>query len=339
MTFDAKALFYTSPGKAEIRTVALGSADMQGEPCRIRTLWSGISRGTERLVFSGRLPESEWQRMRAPFQEGDFPFPVKYGYCNVGEVEEGPCGLKGRTVFSLHPHQDQFTVPAGAVVPLPDGVPPRRAILAANMETALNVLWDSGAGAGDRIAIVGGGVLGLLIAFLAAGLPGAEVAVIDPLAERREVAVAFGAQFASPEEAVGVTGDADVVIHASASEEGIRLALALAGFEAKIIEASWFGDLRVGLDLGQAFHSRRLQLVSSQVGHVAFPRRARWNHRRRLEKALSLLRDAQLDKLITREVVFDDLPHTLPEILGAAPSGLMTAVRYQNQKRSTHVRR
>lgn len=333
MSLTSRALFYASEGQAEIRTVNVAMpAGREHDICRVRSLWSGISRGTERLVFGGKLPESEWQRMRAPYQEGAFPFPVKYGYCNVGVIEAGPDDLAGCAVFSLFPHQEHFFLPGEAVVALPANVPSRRAILAANMETALNVLWDSEAQAGDRITIVGGGVLGLLVTYLAAQLPGADVTLIDTEVERGPIALTFGARFAVPEDAAvdPEACEADVVINASASAAGLRLGMELAGFEARIVEASWHGRERVGLDLGAAFHSRRLQLVSSQVGTLPADRRARWTHRRRIEKAISLLGDDRLDQLITGEVAFAALPDAIPDILRPGARGLMTAIRYCN---------
>jgi threonine dehydrogenase-like Zn-dependent dehydrogenase len=233
--------------------------------------------------------------------------------------------LRGRTVFALHPHQERFVVPATAVVPLPGNVPPRRAILAANMETALNALWDSGAGGGARIIVIGAGVVGLLVAYLAARLPDTTVTVCDIAPERRTVAEAFDAAFALPESA---PHDADVVFHTSATAAGLATAIACAGFEARIVEMSWYGAGTIPVPLGGAFHSRRLQLISSQVGHVAPSHRAAWTHRRRLEEAVSLLADDRLDALITDEVPFGELPTALPRILGAGAPGLATAVRY-----------
>ncbi|MGX7707389.1 zinc-dependent alcohol dehydrogenase [Methylobacterium sp. Gmos1] len=282
-------------------------------------MWTALSRGTERLVFEGRVPEAVAGRMRAPAQEGEFPFPVKYGYCAVAETEDG------ERVFALQPHQEAFNAPRSALCPLPEGLPARRAVLAANMETALNAVWESGAGPGDRIAVVGGGVVGLLVAHLCAGLPGAEVRLIDRDPARAETARALGLAFALPEAA---PGEADIVFHASASEAGLALGLALAGEEAGIVELSWYGETAVAAPLGLAFHARRLRLVASQVGAVAASRRPRWSHRRRLLKALDLLRDDRLDALLTEEVAFDDLPAELPRLLAPGAPGLCTVIRY-----------
>lgn len=311
-----RALWCTAPGEAQLRPAATG------EGIAVRTLFSGISRGTERLILSGKVPEGEWTRMRAPFQEGDFPFPVKYGYAAVGRATEG--ALAGRAVFALFPHQTAFRLPEDALIALPDGLPPERAILAANMETALNILWDSGAGAGDRIAVVGGGLVGLLVAYLAARLPGAEVTVIDPLPARRDPATALGCAFAAPEAA---PGDQDVVIHTSATQAGLTLALSLAGAQATIAEASWHGSADVALPLGAAFHSRRLRLISTQVGSIPPDRAPRWTYRRRLTKALDLLCDARLDALISGETAFADLPDAYPGIL-ADPATLCHRIIY-----------
>jgi threonine dehydrogenase-like Zn-dependent dehydrogenase len=319
----ARALWYSRRGVAELRTARI-PPPKPGEAC-VRTLFSGISRGTERLVFEGNIAQSEWDRMRAPHQEGAFPFPVKYGYCATGIVEDGPGDLVGRPVFCLHPHQDFFTVPVAALAAIPDGVPARRATLAANMETALNALWDSGAGPGDRIVVVGAGVVGLLVASLAARLPGAVVTAVDPADGRRPLAEALGASFARPEHA---PGEADVVFHASATGAGLATAIACAGLEATIVELSWYGSKPVQTDLGGAFHSRRLRLISSQVGMVSPGRRPRWDYRRRMEAALRLLAVPALDALVAEDIAFEQAPRRLPQIFAAEAHGLAPVIRY-----------
>ncbi|MDB5651337.1 MAG: dehydrogenase [Hyphomicrobiales bacterium] len=319
----SRALWYTSKARAELRPVAVPEPG-PGEAL-ILTLWSGISRGTERLVYEGRVPMSEYDRMKAPFQEGEFPYPVKYGYCAVGIVEQGPKEWLGIPVFALHPHQTRFVMPVERLVAIPEALPLRRAALAANMETALNALWDSGAGPGDRIVIVGAGLIGLLVAFLAARLPGAEVTVVDVEPDRAGIVAALGATFRMPNT---LAGDADVVFHASAQAEGLATALGAAGMEATVVELSWYGDKQVMVPLGGAFHSRRLKLVSSQVGQVATGRRPRWTYARRLRKALDLLQDDVIDQLITGEVAFESLPDALHDILSPTAPALATVVRY-----------
>lgn len=322
----ARAFWTVEPGRGEIRGEALPARGP--DDVLVASLWGAVSRGTESLVFAGRVPESEWERMRAPFQAGDFPFPVKYGYATVGRVEAGPAGMVGREVFALHPHQDRFVLPAEAVTPLPAGLPARRAVLAANMETALNALWDGGAGPGDRIVVVGGGVVGALVAGLAAGLPGAEVTLVDVDPARRRIAAALGAGFAAPEE---TPGDADLVIHTSASAAGLATALAAAGDEATVVELSWYGDKAVTVGLGAGFHVQRLRLVSSQVGRVAASRRSRWSYGRRLAKALEMLRDDRFDALLAAPVDFDDLPARMPAILAPGAPADCPLIRYRDR--------
>jgi NADPH:quinone reductase-like Zn-dependent oxidoreductase len=306
---QAKALWYVGPGRAELREETVTTAG-PGE-VRVRALCGAVSRGTERLVCNGRVPPSEFERMRAPFMGGAFPFPVKYGYATVGRVEDGPHSLRGRVVFALHPHQDVFTLPAEAVLQVPDGVPPARAVLAANMETALNAVWDGGPGPADRIAIVGGGVVGLLIARLCARLPGAEVTLVDIDPSRADLARAVGAGFAAPGAA---PTECDLVFHASGAAAGLTTALRCAGEEATIVELSWYGAGDIAAPLGENFHSRRLRLVSSQVGKVAPSHRPRWTHGRRLAAALLLLDDPTLDALFAPATAFGDLPACLPAI-------------------------
>lgn len=313
------------PGHAEIREESLPPL-ADGE-VRVRTLHTGVSRGTEGLVFRGEVPASEWQRMRAPFQQDDFPGPVKYGYVNVGVVEAGPSDLLGRTVFCLYPHQTVYQVPASAVIPLPAGVPAARAVLAANLETAINALWDASPRLGDRIAVVGGGTLGLLVAWLAARLPGCEVQVVDTEAGRADVARALGAGFSLPDSA---RADADLVVHTSGQGAGLATALRLAAFEATVLELSWYGNRAISVPLGEAFHSQRLTLKSSQVGHVATPQRGRWSHRRRLELALSLLTDPALDRLITHSAPFHELPAVLERLSTGAADTLCHRIDYPN---------
>ncbi len=313
----AEAFWITGALTGEIRAAEL-QAPGEGD-VRIRTLYSGISRGTECLVFGGGVPPSQYQAMRAPFQEGDFPWPVKYGYASVGLVEQGPAALQGREVFCLYPHQTRYLVPAAAVLPLPEGLPAGRAVLGANMETALNALWDGAPRPGDRIAVIGAGVVGCLLARLAAQIPGLRVQLVDIDPDKAAIAGQLGVPFAVPEAAAA---DCDLVFHASGAPEGLATALGLAGFEATVIEMSWFGDRAVTLPLGEDFHARRLTLKSSQVGHVAAARRARWDHRRRLAKALELLAEPRLDALITGESAFGALPETLRSLY-QAPAGVL----------------
>jgi NADPH:quinone reductase-like Zn-dependent oxidoreductase len=319
----AQALWYHGPGQADIRQETLAPPGV-GE-VRVRALFGAISRGTEALVLAGRVPESEFERMRAPFMAGNFPFPVKYGYATVGRIEGGTEALLGRTVFTLHPHQDYFNIPANAAAVLPENLPPRRAVLAANMETALNAVWDAAPGPADRVAIVGAGVVGSLVAYLCGRIPGTEVTLVDINPARAELAETLGVSFATPETA---KGDRDLVVHASGNAAGLGTALALAGEEATVLELSWYGDTSVTAPLGGAFHSRRLRLVSSQVGRIAPSHRPRWTHGRRLAAALALLADARLEALLAPAIAFQDLARRLPDVLNARSGILCQLITY-----------
>lgn len=318
-----RALWYVDAGRAELRDEPLGQ--LKPGTVRIRALHGAISRGTESLVANGRVPPSEFQRMRAPFMTGDFPFPVKYGYSTVGMVELGPAELRGRTVFTLHPHQTLFDVPESAAVPVPANVPASRAVLGANMETALNAVWDAGPGPFARVAVVGAGVVGALTGFLLRQFSAASVTLVDIDPGRARVASALGLAFATPAQA---PSDCALVVHASATSTGLATALGLAADEATILELSWYGSTIVSVPLGSAFHSRRLRLVASQVGMVAPSHRQEWTYRRRLEKALTLLADERLDVLLEEPVAFRDLPVRLPGIFDPASGILCQRIDY-----------
>ncbi|MEU9332577.1 zinc-binding alcohol dehydrogenase [Streptomyces sp. NPDC048290] len=323
MNRSAQAFWLARPGEGEIRPVTL--AEPQVGEVVVRALYSGVSRGTETLVFRGGVPESQHTTMRAPFQEGDFPAPVKYGYLSVGTVEEGPDTLVGRTVFCLYPHQTRYVVPAAAVTPVPKSVPAARAVLAGTVETAVNALWDAAPLIGDRITVIGGGMVGCSVAALLARFPGVRVQLVDADPARAATAAALGVDFAAPEDALG---DRDLVVHASATEAGLTRALELLTPEGTVLELSWYGDRRIALPLGEAFHSRRLVLRGSQVGTVSPARRASRSYADRLALALDLLTDPALDALITGECAFAELPVVMPLLASGRLPALCHRVRH-----------
>jgi NADPH:quinone reductase-like Zn-dependent oxidoreductase len=319
----ARAFWITGPGHGEIRQQTLAAP--RAHEARIRTLYSAVSRGTETLVFAGRVPRSEYARMRAPFQEGDFPAPIKYGYISVGVVESGPPDWEGSEVFCLYPHQDLYNAPLGSLCRIPRGVPPARAVLAANMETALNALWDSGVDRGADLSVIGAGTLGCLCAWLARRHFHANVQLIDIDASRARVAEQLGVEFATPQTA---TSDRSVILHTSASAAGLTTAIELAAFEALIVELSWYGDTMTAISLGGAFHSRRLTLKASQVGHVAATMRGHATHRSRLQRALRLLSDSSLDCLVDAESPFEQLPEILAELTSGRRRAICQRITY-----------
>ena len=322
MTFHAEAYWAIAPGRGELRDETVCSPGPNDVLVRAR--FSGISRGTEALVARGRVPPSQHAAMRCPFQAGDFPFPVKYGYSSVGVVEAGPASLRGRSVFCLFPHQSRYVVPASAVTPLPAALDERRAVLTANLETALNAVWDAALLPGERVVVVGAGVVGCLIARLAVQLPGAEVTLVDIDPDKARIAAALAVPFSTT---LDHHPPADCVFHAAAAPAALASALDVAGFEARIVEVSWYGDRPVKLPLGEAFHSRRLRLIGSQVGAIAPAMRPRFDHRRRLAKAMEILAsDDRLEALLDGETPFESLPEAMPHIV--AGKGLCHLVTY-----------
>jgi 2-desacetyl-2-hydroxyethyl bacteriochlorophyllide A dehydrogenase len=315
--------FWVSPGRGEIRPVTVTEPAV-GE-VRVRTLRSAVSRGTETLVFRGAVPPDQRERMRAPHQDGDFPGPVKYGYLSVGVVEAGDLSLLGRTVFCLHPHQTAYVVPAADVTVVPDGVPADRAVLAGTVETAVNALWDAAPMIGDRVTVVGAGMVGCCVARLLTAIPGVDVVLVDVDPTRAEVAESLDVAFAHPSEA---QGGRDLVIHASATSEGLQRSLELLAPDGEVVDLSWYGDSPVRLDLGGAFHSGRLRLRASQVGEVALPRRHRRSRRERLELALDLLRDPAYDALFTGASTFDELPELMADLSTGRRAALCHTITY-----------
>ena len=333
MSTDARAFWVVEPGRGEIRPVAL-PAPGPGQVL-VRALHSGVSRGTETIVFRGAVPQSQRAVMRAPHQEGDFPGPVKYGYLGVGRVEEGPEDLVGRTVFCLHPHQTAYVVPVAAVVVVPDDVPPRRAVLAGTVETAVNALWDAAPRVGDRVAVVGAGMVGCCVARLLAGIPGCRVTLVDVDPGRSVVAGRLGVAFARPDDLAGQGGDHDLVVHTSATGSGLQLSLDLLAPEATVLDLSWYGDSRVELSLGGSFHSSRLRIRASQVGSVAAARRSRYTYAERLALAVQLLRDPAFDALLTGDSPFEELPEVMPRLADGSLPAICHTITYRPTNRPT----
>lgn len=323
MTRAAQAFWFTSTEGGEVRSAEVAAP--QADEVLVRTRFSALSRGTESLVLRGGVPESQHDLMRAPYQEGDFPWPVKYGYLNVGEVLSGPPELIGRTVFCLYPHQTEYVVPASAVTVVPDDVPAARAVLAGTVETAVNALWDAAPLVGDRIAVVGAGMVGCSVARLLSRFPGVDVQLVDPDPDRAEVADAFGIRYATPETA---SGDLDLVVHASATDAGLARSLELLGREGTVVELSWYGDRQVSVPLGENFHSRRLTVRGSQVGTVSPARATRRGYGDRMALALRLLADPAFDALITSESTFAELPDVAARLADGTLRGLAHRITY-----------
>ncbi|HEX4187660.1 MAG TPA: zinc-binding alcohol dehydrogenase [Solirubrobacteraceae bacterium] len=323
MQLEADAFWLREPGYGEIRSVRL--PEPEPDDVLVRTLRSGVSRGTETLVFRGGVPAGQNAGMRAPFQDGEFPGPIKYGYLNVGAVEAGPPHLRGRTVFCLYPHQTAYVVPARAVTVVPDGVPPPRAVLAGTVETAVNAVWDAAPLLGDRVAVIGAGMVGCCVARLLSRFPAAEITLVDIDQGRADVAAALGVDFALPADA---PDGRDLVVHASATSHGLQQSLDLLAPEGTVIDLSWYGETEVRLSLGGTFHSRRLGIRASQVGTLSPGRRGRRTVADRLTVALELLRDPAFDALLTGESPFVELPDVMAQLASGRLPALCHTITY-----------
>ena len=327
MSTDARAFWVVEPGRGEIRPVACPRPARAR--CSCAPLHSGVSRGTETIVFRGAVPEDQYAVMRAPHQEGDFPAPVKYGYLSVGVVEEGPPDLVGRTVFCLHPHQTAYVVPVESVVVVPDDVPARRAVLAGTVETAVNALWDAAPRVGDRVAVVGAGMVGCCVARLLAGIPGVRVTLVDVDPARAEVAARLGVGFARPDDLAGTRGDHDLVVHTSATGAGLQLSLDLLAPEGDGARPSWYGDTRVELSLGGSFHSSRLRHPGEPGGFRCSSAALALHVCERLALAVDLLRDPAFDALLTGDSPFEELPEVMPRLADGSLPAICHTITYR----------
>ncbi|MDF2052388.1 dehydrogenase [Arthrobacter sp. Cr_A7] len=319
----ATAYWTTEREHGELRSEEL-PAPGPGEAL-VRALYSGISKGTEMVVHHGAVPPRVAKEMRAPHQEGQFPGPVKFGYLSVGVVEEGPEDWKGQRVFCLNPHQDRYIVPVGDLTRIPESVPARRAVLTGTVETAVNALWEAGPRLGDRVAVVGAGLVGGMVATLLRTFPLDRLQLVDLDPGRKQLADALEVDFAHPDDALA---DCDIVFHCSASQEGLERSLQLAGDEGDVIEMSWYANREVTLPLGEDFHARRLSIRASQVGVVARARRHRRTNADRLDLAVSLLADPVFDAFLTGSSPFDELPEVVQGLADGTLEALCHVIEY-----------
>lgn len=320
---QATAYWTTAREHGELRSEELSAPGP--DEALVRTLYSGISKGTEMVVHRGSVPPRVAEEMRAPHQEGDFPGPVKFGYLSVGVVEDGPEAWLGQRVFCLNPHQDRYVVPISSLTRIPADVPSRRAVLTGTVETAVNALWEAGPRLGDRVAVVGAGLVGGMVATLLRTFPLGRLQLIDVDPDRKQLADALGVDFTHPDDALA---DCDIVFHCSASQEGLERSLQLVGDEGDVIEMSWYADREVTLPLGEDFHARRLSIRASQVGVVARARRHRRTNADRLDLAVQLLADPVFEAFLTGLSPFADLPDVVRDLASGARNALCHVIEY-----------
>ena len=304
------SVWFPRAREVEIRDETVGRPG-PGE-VRIHAIASGLSHGTEMLVFRGEVPTD--LALDLPTLAGSYAFPIKFGYASVGRVVETGAGVTelapGDHVFVHHPHQQEYVVRAAAAVRLPKRLPPELGVFLANCETALNVVLDAHPYLGDEVAVFGQGVVGLLVTQLMERA-GAAVTAVEPIAVRRELALRGGAEDAVTPEAAAARiatrtngRGADVVIEASGNGGALQLAIDAAAFQASVVVCSWYGSKPVSLDLGSRFHRQRLRLVSSQVSRLDPALAPRWDRQRRLDTALALLEELVLGPLISHRIPF-----------------------------------
>lgn len=323
---EAKALWFRTRGHAEILEERLPR--LRPGWCRLHTLFSAISPGTERLVYSGEVPEDLHREMRCPYMGGKFPFPVKYGYSLVGKITEGPEDSIGSVVHVLHPHQDQCIVRTEHTFPIPPQVPPSRATLASNLETAVNAIWDSEVTIGEHALIIGFGAVGSLVARLLSFMSGIKLEIVDANPSKIALAEKMGFKACDPG---SVSGNFDLAFHASRSSDGLQLAVDRVGFEGRIIELSWYGTNKISLSLGGTFHSQRKAILSSQVATPSRRQRSRWDHARRRSLVFELLERSEFDSHITHSVPFGGLPDIYNKLKAHPTEGLSYLVKYHEK--------
>jgi len=318
---NTTALWHLSEQESAIRSQSL--PELKADKCRIESLFSLVSSGTESLVANGEVPTDLHDSMQVPYMEGDFSFPVKYGYSLVGKVVEGSHNLVGQQVHLLHPHQQHCVVNEADITIIPAGIPPQRAVLASNVETALNAIWDSRLSAGDRVLIIGMGLIGSLVARLASQFPATQVSVADTDPARLALAREQGFSQYEPSDA-----PFDVAFHSSGSSAGLQTAIDAVGYEGKVIELSWYGTRSAEVKLGGSFHQQRKQIISSQVSQLPSHQQSRWDYRRRKQTVLNLLQDDGWDDFLTATVDFPEAPALFDKLRQGDRSQLSWTIRY-----------
>jgi threonine dehydrogenase-like Zn-dependent dehydrogenase len=319
------ALWHRSASESEIITGDIRKEE--GKELLVESFFSLVSIGTERTVALGMVPPEIREQMKVPYMEGSFSFPCKYGYSLVGKIIRGPAGLKNRFVHLMHPHQDMAWVHPSSVFPLPDGIPPRRAVLAGNMETAVNALWDSEISVGDSVLIAGFGIVGALIALLASCIPGVAIVVLETNEKRRSLAAKLGFDLFENFR----TGNTpfDAALNTTGDENALQICIDNTGFESQVTEVSFYGTKAVSVRMGGNFHISRKRIAVSQVSNLPLKKLARWDHLRRKQLVYNLLKDNRFDCLVENAVPFHDAPVLFKLIRSNAMHEISVLLTYQ----------
>ena len=276
----------------------------------VKTLYSGISKGTENLVARGKIHKSQFKIMRCPFQDGNFSFPIKYGYINIGEIIDGPISLTGKKIFTLFPHQTVFEI-STKNINLIKNKNAKKYLLTANMETAVNIFWDSQAKKNDRILIVGLGSVGLLTAYFFKLKGYKNLYVSDVNLSKKSIAKKLNLNFIH----YNKINNLDCIINTTSNYDVLNNSFTKLNLDGKIIEASWYGEKVGKLNLGNEFHSKRLRIISSQVSNIPLHMQKKHNYRSRLKIAINALNDDKLLLLINSVSKFENLEKNYISIL------------------------
>jgi 2-desacetyl-2-hydroxyethyl bacteriochlorophyllide A dehydrogenase len=305
--YKARTLFFTAPKRVEIRETTL--PELQADEVLVETICSAISAGTEMLVYRGQFPHLTDAHDSV---SSELKYPLAYGYACVGRVKEIGKEVnrewENRLVFAFHPHASSFILPISSLIPIPHSLSPENACFLPNMETAVNLVQDGAPILGERVLVLGQGIIGLLTASLLSEFPLENLAVVDNFELRRNALHVEGQK--SNVESIALQdlrrSTFDLVYELSGSPSALNDAIAHTAFSGRIVIGSWYGQKRAEIDLGGAFHRSRIRLISSQVSTISPELSGRWDKSRRFEVAWQALERIKPEKWITHRFSLDD---------------------------------
>lgn len=334
----ASQLWFTAPFSVEVREVTLPAP--AADEVVVRTRYSAVSAGTELLLYRGQMPGSMSLDATLSSLQQSSGYPLQYGYACVGEVQQTGRDVdpdwQGRQVFSFQPHASHFLATTDQLIAVPDDLSAQAAVFLPNMETAVNLVQDGQPLIGERVVVLGQGIVGLLLSGLLARFPLADLAAVEGQPDRQDLARTFGVKDVySPDEATRAVAsssdgypamaDADLIYEVSGQPEALNLAIALSGFASRIVIGSWYGSKRVPIDLGGKAHRNRLQLITSQVSTLAPGLSGRWDKQRRYHLAWDMIRATDTAQLITHNLPLEEAEWLYKQLHEEA-SGIMQSL-------------
>ncbi len=321
---ETTALWHLSESSTILKTTNIRNDHPTS--CLIKSLYSLVSTGTERLVAQGKVPGNLQEAMKVPYMEGSFGFPLTYGYSLVGEIIEGPEHLISKNVHIMHPHQSMLYADEAHVALIPEDIPSKRAVLISNLETAINAVWDSEVTLGENVFVAGFGTIGSLLCQVLRKFPAIDLHVLEPNQARCEKARSWG--FNAVQAITLPEPPFDVAFNTSCHENGLQVCIDSVGYEGKVVELSWYGTQSVNINLGKSFHHFRKQIISSQVSQIPGHKLSRWDYRRRKALAFDLLKDPFFDELLTDEISFEDAPVFFQNLRNGTIDSVGTTIKY-----------